>query len=423
VALLALALASCRKEVAAVAPAVTADAAVAVADAGVPLAAPKHLTLADAPAEAVLRADLHELLGAPDAEARLVRQLETSSRQLRDRLVRVAPVSHGDLLAQLTRLVAENLEAKRGLGLTYDERRISRQIIDYEVFKLETFVATGVFPKRYFGYLDEQGDTAAYEVRLEAAARKAARACNAWLEQERATFRVTEQEVVVTFLAEGGAILLREDQAQLEAIHPVQGIGLDDIASGFEQLGPLVRQVDAEAGTHLGTVVERRDGRKLLARLFTFEEAVAGTAVMWVWEKRIAERKLVAKGRAPLAGRPLDEQFVIASLVYNSGVLFEEKTIQGLRSLQLGDYLADLSVRSKAKYPELPVLAPKASLALLIGGGDYPEQPTSWSAVYHVLQRYGAYVALARFTDAFDEQGRLRSAPSAPDGGAALRSP
>lgn len=411
VALLALALASCRKE-AAVAPAAAApDAAVA--------RAPEHLGLADAPALEVVRADLHELLDSPEAEARLLRQLETSSKRLRDRLVRVAPVNQGELLAQLTRLVAENLEAKRGLGLAYDERRVSRQVLDYEVFKLETFVATGVFPKRYFGYLDGQGDTAAYERRLEAAARRAARACNAWLAQEQATFRVTEQEIVVTFLAEGGAILLREHQAQLEAIHPVQGIGLDDIASGFTQLGPLVRLVDAETGTHLGSVVAERDGRKVLARLFTFEEALAGTAVMWVWEKRIAERKLAARGRAPLAGRPLDEQFVVASLVYNSGLLFEEKTVQALRALELGDYLADLSERSKDRYPELPVLAPRASLALLVGGGEYPEQPTSWSAVYHVLQRYGAYVALARFSDAFDEQGRLRAGPAeARDGGA-----
>jgi hypothetical protein len=54
------------------------------------------------------------------------------------------------------------------------------------------------------------------------------------------------------------------------------------------------------------------------------------------------------------------------------------------------------------------VLAPKDSLALLLAGSDYPAQPTSWSGAYHVLQRYGAYVALGRFSEVFDERGMLR---------------
>ena len=61
-------------------------------------------------------------------------------------------------------------------------------------------------------------------------------------------------------------------------------------------------------------------------------------------------------------------------------------------------------------YKELP---PPQALSHLRGGLDYPEQPTAWLAGYHVLQRYGAYEALQRFTDVFDETGAFR-APTKP---------
>jgi hypothetical protein len=154
--------------------------------------------------------------------------------------------------------------------------------------------------------------------------------------------------------------------------------------------------------------VQWRDGAPSLSRNFRFEEALAGTAAMWGWEKQIAERKLLAKGRTSLAKRPLDEQFVIASLVYNSGTLFDESTIAGIRKLDTGAYVYELSEKTKAKRWALPVLPPKGGLQLMLGGGVYPEQLTSWSAVYHVLQRHGAYVGLSRFTDAFDAKGSLR---------------
>ena len=62
---------------------------------------------------------------------------------------------------------------------------------------------------------------------------------------------------------------------------------------------------------------------------------------------------------------------------------------------------------SKAKRWALPVMVAKLNLKQVLSGGDYPVQPTSWSAVYHVLQRHGAYVGLSRFTDAFDAKGAL----------------
>ena len=67
----------------------------------------------------------------------------------------------------------------------------------------------------------------------------------------------------------------------------------------------------------------------------------------------------------------------------------------------------NLSEKTKAKRWALPVLAPRSSLERMLSGGDYPEQLTSWSAVYHVLQRFGGYEGLTRFTDAFDARGVL----------------
>ena len=352
-------------------------------------------------------AELRAFVDEADARA-LEATLQKTATALHAKLKRVDGCEPGAVTSQLSRLVAENLQGKRAQKFPLDATQVRRQVIEAEAFKLEAFVATGVFPRRYFGYLDERWDTAEYETRLKVAARKAAKACNRWLENARAPFRVTEQELIVTFLAEGGAVLLRERQDQLESIHPVQGIGLDDIAKGFVDLEPLVKLLDAEVGTKLAEIVQWRDGAPSLSRNFRFEEALAGTAAMWVWEKQIAERKLQAKGRTSLGKRPLDEQFVIASLVYNSGTLFDESTIAGIRKLDTGAYVYELSEKTKAKRWALPVLPPKGGLQLVLGGGGYPEQRTSWSAVYHVLQRHGAYVGLSRFTDAFDARGALK---------------
>jgi hypothetical protein len=334
--------------------------------------------------------------------------LEQAATQLQASLASVQPLTLAAVTEVLERHVANNLEAKRLAGLPLQVERVRREVIEYEAFKVEAFVKSGVFPKRYFGYLDERGDTAAYERRLKRAARSSALVCNQWLASQHASIQVTEQELIVTFLAEGGAMLLREEQQQLEAIHPVAGIGLDDITKGFVDLAPLVRSLDAEVGTHLQEIVVGDAGAPRLSRRFTFEEAIAGTAAMWVWEKRIAEAKLVAASRPSLATRPLDEQFIITSLVYNSGILFGQPVIDDLRRFELGPYLFDISERSKAKHWALPVLPPVGSLRLLLGGHDYPEQQTSWSAAYHVLQRYGAYEALRRFTDDFDVSGALK---------------
>ena len=133
----------------------------------------------------------------------------------------------------------------------------------------------------------------------------------------------------------------------------------------------------------------------------TFTESVLGTAVMWLYEKDIAERKLAAEGRPSLSTMGWDEQFVVSSLVYNSGILFSDERVKQILSLSTGAYLAETSERSASKRPRLPVMTPEAADAFLASGQPLPEQRTSWNAVYHVLQRYGAWVALSQFWDMF----------------------
>ncbi|MBW2258082.1 MAG: hypothetical protein JRI25_26260 [Deltaproteobacteria bacterium] len=288
-----------------------------------------------------------------------------------------------------------------------------------------------MFPKRYFGYFDGKYDTAPLERRLRDATARSAEVIDAWQEEKGVPVRVTAAEVAVTFIAEGGALWLGAEKEKADALHPVYDVGLDDLASGFRDLDELQARLDAELGTGLrelvvwvdrgvdpppgmvGRLQTRDDSGPLayLARRITLEEAVAGTALMWLWEKEIAAGKLAAIGAAPMESRSAPQQFIIGSLVYNSGLLHNSERWTMIEELSSGEWLARTSERNAKRRWALNVLPPARATSWLAGGGQYPEQPTAWLAAYHVLQRYGAYVALERFTETFDETGAFREMP------------
>lgn len=329
--------------------------------------------------------------------------------------------------------VTKNLDEKCKARLPMSASDIARTVVAYEAFKLSTYVRAGVFPKRYFGYFDEKGDTAPYEVRLREVTKKVVRAINARQAEAKSPVRLTDIEVAVTFLAEGGAWFLGDNQAMLQALHPVFSVGLDDVAMGFSELGDLQARVDAAAGTSLGSLVGWVDGgaplpaparvridqlwlkhangalgpHAYLRRYMTFEEAIAATALMYTWEKEIAERKLREQKQPGFGARPLDEQMIIASLVYNSGLLHAPERWEMIRTFSTGRWLYETSEANAKKRWRLPVLPPELGEQRLIEGDGYAEQGTSWLAVYHVLQRYGAFVALRRFTSVFDDAGNF----------------
>jgi len=363
-----------------------------------------------------------------DAEAtsRLVEHLDRAASDLGKRLRATGDAGDDDVGRLLRTQVCANLDAKARLAggeifpMTEDE--IRRTVIDYEVFKIEAYVSSGVFPKRYFGYFDGKWDTAEHEGTLARTTHTSVEVINAWLVETDQPLRINDAEVAVTWVSEGGALLLRENQDELNSIHPVYGVGLDDIASGTAELADLMGRLDAALGTELSGIVGTRETdegeRAVLQRQMTFEESIAGTALMWIWEKRIAQRKLKKDGRPLLHDRPLDEQFILGSLVYNSGLIHDAGREFEIRDFRTGDRLKATSDRNAHRRQELNLVPPADALAELLTGSGYRDQHTSWLAVYHVLQRYGGWLGLRNHTDVFDEHGtyRMERWTAAPDG-------
>ncbi len=328
-------------------------------------------------------------------------------------------------------------------GALFSQQNLLDTAIRFEAFRITAFRNAGVAPKLYFGFLDEQGRTAAYEKTLKETATKASQLLNAYGKAQGIKTTVTPKEIIVTHLAEGGASLLTDEFANVESIHPVYGIGLDDFRIGFNQYPGLLQQVDKAFGTKLGDLAITAAGSSNLGIAaygmsgiskvtqwvtgspdsdqtqpkfrMTFVESILGTAVMYFYEKDLAEKKLMADHQPPLEGRSLDEQYAIASLVYNSGILFAQDRVKMVMNFDTGIYLEDTSektaTRAKDRRPRLPVMLPKEADILLKSGRALPQQMTSWNAVYHIMQRYGAWMALKNFSNDFDAAGNLAKVP------------
>lgn len=310
----------------------------------------------------------------------------------------------------LERSVAERVAAYPPELITPE--RVKRDIVDFEAFKLQTYATSGVVPKRYFGFLDGELDTAPEERVLRETTRACVEVINVWLAEQGSAMRITDQEVVVTFLAEGGALWLGDR----DAFHPVIDVGLDDIASGWKDHADLVDALDARLGTTMSGLIhwgprgmnaqqlQGRDGDRVpyLRREMNLQEAIAGTALMWAWEKDIAARKLKAAGEADLNGRSGDAQFIIGSLVYNSGDPHGPLRWAQIEAFDTAQVVWDKSEANATRRWKLPVLEPSRLFSALAAGAAYPDQGTDWLAMMHILQRYGAYEALERFTEHFD---------------------
>lgn len=325
------------------------------------------------------------------------------------------------------RAILDNFSAKlasRREGASFSTQSLLGTAVEFEGFRIESFRNSGVAPKRYFGFLDEQGIAAVYERQLKITATRVAALLNNYAAKNGLGVTVTPKEIVVTHIAEGAALLLSTDFAYVDSVHPVYGVGLDDYRRGFKQYSDLVREIDATFDTRLAAIgnnPERPIANAILGagvvrrleRLFgivsmTFEESILGTAVMYLWEKAITEQKLREAGRPSLDERSLDEQFVVVSLVYNSGILFGEERIQQIMAFKTADYLVETSEKMADRRPRLPVTSIANADLLLARGEAPPQQPTSWNAVYHILQRYGAWVGLTRFCDGFTPEGAIK---------------
>jgi hypothetical protein len=386
---------------------------VACAQASPQPASPPEVTPAPTRLEAAVAVFVHE----PGLPAELEAAIHGHAVELSRALVGAGPADVPELRRLISEQVCANLEAKAALLGPDGERfplsteAIRRTVVDYEAFKLSAYLSSGVFPKRYFGYFDGLWDTAEHEGRLAEVIRASTPVINAWLSEQGEPWTVNDMEIAVTWVSEGGALMLGADPLLRQNIHPIADVGLDDIFSGTAQLADLMGRLDAATGTDLGGIVDGSyDGRYArLSRYMTYEESIVGTALMWVFEKRITQRKLLRDGRPPLQDRPIDEQFVLGSLVYNSGLVHDAGRELSILAFEGAERLTGISDSNAHRRPRLPLATSDAALAALLGGAAYPDQRTSWLAVYHVLQRYGGYAALRRFTDVFDEQGAFRA--------------
>ncbi len=387
-----------------------------------------------APRVETLEEALGLFIGDAALEAGLLLELDAEAQALAERLAAHGPADPERVRAMLRGQVEQRLLSwvarDRQQPFPVDAERIRRQAIQWEAFRLASYVSSGVFPKTYFGFFDQAWDTAEHERTLRDTVICTRGIVNAWQAERGRPVRVTDAEIAVTFIAEGGALLLTTEQRRMDALHPVMDVGLDDLASGLGDYGGLLASLDVGCGTDLqGTVVYSEpevrpagvsdrlaapEGQwAWLARDATFREGIVGTALMWIWEKEIAARKLTAAGRAPMHSRGLDEQMVLGSLVYNSGILHSESTAQSILRFDTGARIHGDSERNAHRRPRLNLLPPSGLLAELLSDGRYRDQPTSWLAAYHVLQRYGAWDGLRRFADVFDEGGMFVEPPSA----------
>jgi hypothetical protein len=399
-----------------------------------PLEAPPPEALAPPPPETLDDA-LRHFLDDPAEAAALRAELAVEAEALAGRLSEHGPAEpervRGILEQQVEARLYSWVAKDQHQPLPVDAERIRRQAIQWESWRLERYVSSGVFPKTYFGFFDEAWDTAEHERTLRRTTACTRRVINAWQVERGSPLRVTDAEIAVTFIAEGGALLLSTQQSRMDELHPVLDVGLDDLASGLGDHQDLLQRLDQGCETDLGGTVAYTEpgvqpagasdrlaapeGRwAWLVRDASFREGIVGTALMWIWEKEIAARKLEADGRDPMHTRPPDQQFVIGSLVYNSGLVHAESTARSILRFETGERLYGDSERNAHRRPRLNLLPPAGLLAEILEQGAYRSQPTSWLAAYHVLQRYGAWEGLRRFSDTFDEAGMYRAEAEEP---------
>ncbi len=294
-------------------------------------------------------------------------------------------------------------KAPDGTAFPLDAARVERQFCEFEAWKADVYVRSGVYPKRWFGYLDGQWDTREDELVLREVVDRAVPLANAELARQGHAWRLTDQEVIATWLAEGGTLLLGDPRAAAGTLDPIMDIGLDSLVRGFGTWAPLVQIFDREFGSDIGTTVVG-DRYRLN---FDLTESILGTIIMLCDERALLERKLSEAGRRPQHERSQAHQFILGSLHYNSGLLFSDGRVVMIEGFETGEYLHQVSEKTYPRRPKLNVLPPLDGQSWLLAGNPYPEQWTSWNAVYHVLQRYSSWRSLSLFTDWFDGEGEL----------------
>lgn len=370
---------------------------------------------------------------------RIGERIERAAREIAP----LAVAGEREVAEVLEREILANLESKVRLGgegpgrFPLGHEEILRTVVDFEIFKMRNYIASGVFPKRYFGFVDGKWDTGREEGAFLRLVHEVVVAINEHQEAEGARVRLSDLELVVTYLAEGGALFFLSEPGLLRDEGPARinlgrDLGCDNIGLALDRHGPLAAALDRRFGTRLarsarlageGATGDRSVG---ISRSVAFRESVVAAGLMFLYEKEVAGRKLAAVSRSgqsaswptgDLMALPLTEQFIAASLVFNTGILFSREWTESIRDFDTIRRLHSLSTTNSEKRgrdwrPPLPVEASSAEAFRRLRERGYRQQPTSWQGSYHVLQRYGAFLALRDFTDLFDSGGSWSGASS-----------
>lgn len=366
--------------------------------------------------------------------------MEKTARRIGDGAREIARSIDADSAAVADRLrqsILENLDEKRKLKapdlgrfpLTPDE--IERTVVGYEIFKMKTYLSSGVFPKRYFGFFDGKWDTAEEEKVLLSLTGEVVEAINERRALDGGEVRLTDLEVLVTYISEGGALFFLGEKSKIQppdkkSIHLFIDHGCDNIGLAVERYFSLTRYLDERFGTEIAGSGEEEGLNEIgetwhgIGKKVTYRESIVANALMVLFEKENAARKLRSRAAEEgseggwRSGRMADytmrEQFILTSLVFNTGSLFSWSWIESIRDFSGLERLHAVSEKNAAKRGSewrrrLPIdPSSEAAFGRLTEWG-YREQPTSWQGAYHILQRYGAFVALQQFTDLFDEEG------------------
>jgi hypothetical protein len=175
----------------------------------------------------------------------------------------------------------------------------------------------GVRPRRYGGLLDRTNDA---ERRFLATLPQVTAFVNDVCARRGQPFRVTEAELAINFISEGGFYLLDEDI--VDDIDGYTYLGIDTLVDNLQALRPWLHGSITAAVAAGDRTVERTNelGQAVhTLRGLTIEEGLYANSGMYAWSKALSERDIAASGRA-LVDLAAPAHFFWASYYYNAGV-------------------------------------------------------------------------------------------------------
>ena len=345
------------------------------------------LAVAAPPEELAVRAELAHFVEADRVDA-VVAHLEAVAETTAAALARIGSAPPAEVRAALYRRVAENLARRHppgsAPGLPITEADLVRTVLDYEGFRLARYVSAGVAPRSGTSAGSTSGTTRGPRSAPDGdVVACAVDVINADRAAAGDPLRISEAEVAVTFFAEGGALLV--ERRRHDGILPVGGIGNHYIGYGVQSYRDVASAVDVACGTDvLGTLVwsaagtrpteqvVRRNQRSSdpvrtawLTRTWTLEEAVAGTALMWLWERELTAGMLRAAGReGSHPGRPTADRDHLDGLQLGRAAGRAHPAGDG-DLLATGERLAEQARRRTSGRLAIDLVPPRS----LVGGG------------------------------------------------------